>query len=225
MDEGVTEALAPNLMDREEALEWKACVGAAARELRLLLWEGYQARAWLALGYQTWTACLEAIADEYGLSERHLWRLHTANQTEVSLTHGSVGTIPERQLRPLSRVTAEERPEVWARVVETAPHGRTTAAHVESVVSRQHPPTPEVVIPPSTDREATRGELFRCFDLLDGPIEWALLHELWRVLWDAKRDNTRLERALRRIRALHMPEVAPRDADMPEAILDGESPP
>jgi hypothetical protein len=80
------EDLTPTSMSRDEALAWKARFGKAAQEFRLLLWEGHARYAWHALGYRSWTACVQAIAEEYGLSERHLWRLNSANVTESVLT-------------------------------------------------------------------------------------------------------------------------------------------
>jgi hypothetical protein len=210
------------IMNREEALEWKARFGTAAHELRRLIWEGHERLAYRALGYQTWTDCVDAIADEYGLSKRHLWRLNSANFTESLLTPGSVGRIPEKHLRPLTRVKPEQRPEAWQKAVETAPEGRLTAAHVQAAVDIYYPrqPTPEIVIPPRTDRETARGELFRCLDLLQGPLEWTLLLQLWRWLRDAQRDNLRLQQVLERIRDWHMPDVEPPDADIPEAMSE-----
>jgi hypothetical protein len=119
----------------EKALAWKERVGNAATSLRQLLWEGYEAQAWSALGYATWTECVKAIADEYGISERNMWRLHSGNQTEALLTPGSVGEIPEKQLRPLTSLPPPQQAEAWQRAVETAPEGKVTAAHVQTVVT------------------------------------------------------------------------------------------
>ncbi len=41
----------------------------------------------------------------------------------------------ERQARPLSKLPREERHEAWAEAVKTAPRGKITAKHVESVVN------------------------------------------------------------------------------------------
>jgi protein gp37 len=55
-----------------------------------------------------------------------------------------VDTAPatESQARPLTRLPEAQQPEAWRRVVETAPNGRITAAHVERTVAavRTRPP-------------------------------------------------------------------------------------
>jgi len=49
----------------------------------------------------------------------------------------------ESQTRPLSRLEPEQQKEVWKKAVETAPEGKVTAKHVESIVrgvSPKHTP-------------------------------------------------------------------------------------
>jgi len=121
-------------MTAEESIAWKNRVGGTATELRLLLNEGYERAAWVALGYKDWTDCLHSMAQEFGQSERHFWRLHAANEIEKLLTHGSVGVIPERQTRPLTTLAPEAQRTAWQTAVDTAPNGKVTAAHVQSVV-------------------------------------------------------------------------------------------
>lgn len=121
------------LMAESEAREWKSRVGSTAGLLRSLLFEGYERRVWESLGYDTWSDCLKALAEEYGFTERRLWQLHAANQTEKLLNHGSVSVIPERVIRPLTSLPAETQRTVYEHAVSTAPNGRLTAAHVQSV--------------------------------------------------------------------------------------------
>jgi len=123
-------------MTEEEALEWKRRVGNSASELRIILNEGYERGVWLTLGFSNWTDCVRAIADEFGFSERQIWYLHSANQIETNLLNNcSVGQIPASQLRPLAALEPEQQREVWAQVVETAPNGKVTAAHVQNVAT------------------------------------------------------------------------------------------
>lgn len=127
-------------MTKTEALDWKKRLGNSANELRVILQEGYERCAWQVLGYSSWTDCIRAIADEFGFSERQIWYLHSANQIETNLlNHGSVGKIPERQLRPLASLEPERQREVWTQAIETAPNGNMTAAHVQSVVNSYKP--------------------------------------------------------------------------------------
>lgn len=121
-------------MTTDEAQSWKSSVGCAASQLRILLFDGYERGAWEALGYANWTECVKALAEEFSISERHLWRLHAANESENLLTPGSVGRIPEKALRPLTSLPPEQQRVVYEKAVETAPNGKPTAAHVEATV-------------------------------------------------------------------------------------------
>jgi hypothetical protein len=119
-----------------EAQNWKQEVASHVKQLRVLLDEGHQRGAWRSLGFTSWTDCLKTLAVEFGLSERRLWQLHSANQTERLLNPGSVGEIPEKHLRPLANLKAEEVSEVWRKAKETAPDGKVTTAHIEQTISR-----------------------------------------------------------------------------------------
>jgi hypothetical protein len=89
------ESLMSPVMTSEEAVDWKARISSCANQLRLLLFEGHERRAWEALGYAPWTDCLKSLAEEYRFSERRLWQLHAANEIEQHLTEpGSVGGLP-----------------------------------------------------------------------------------------------------------------------------------
>lgn len=73
--------------------------------------------------------------DRWGMSKRY------ANyQIEAARTIGNLGTIvptlpaTESQARPLTSLPPEVQAEAWQRAVETAPDGKITAAHVQSVV-------------------------------------------------------------------------------------------
>jgi phage N-6-adenine-methyltransferase len=121
-------------MTNEEARDWKERVGSHANGLRVLISEGYTREAWKALGYSNWTECVRAIADEYSLSERRIWQLQAANETELLLNNCSVGEIPEGQLRPLASLAPDQQIQAWKLAVETAPEGKITAAHVQSAV-------------------------------------------------------------------------------------------
>lgn len=130
----MTEAIVINKMTFEEAIEWKSRLSLASNTVRIILFEGYERGAWEVLGFSNWTDCIDALAEEFGLSQRHLWRLHAANETEKLLTHGSVGEIPERNLRLISALPEEERSIVWQTAVETAPNGKVTHAHIQATV-------------------------------------------------------------------------------------------
>ncbi|MEJ7862347.1 MAG: ParB N-terminal domain-containing protein [Pyrinomonadaceae bacterium] len=123
-------------MTTAEAQNWKQEVVSHVKQLRVLLDEGHRRSAWRSLGFTNWTDCLKSLAAEFGLSERRLWQLHSANQTERLLNPGSVGEIPEKHLRPLANLKAEDVSEVWQKAKETAPDGKVTTAHIEQTVSK-----------------------------------------------------------------------------------------
>src|SRR5690625_1649150 len=99
-------------MSIADANLWKARGGTAANSLRMGLHEGFEQQLWIALGCTTWTECLRSIAEEFGLTERRLWQLHSANTLEAELNHGSVGVMPERHLRALAEFEPELRPAI-----------------------------------------------------------------------------------------------------------------
>lgn len=70
-----------------------------------------------------------------------------------------VGVLPatESQARPLTRLEPEDQPIIWQRAVETAPNGKLTAAHVESVVKEYK--TPAITKLPDTTYEQLADEL------------------------------------------------------------------
>lgn len=72
--------------------------------------------------------------DRWGMVQRHANRLISA--AEVAIHLGPMGLIPasERQARPLTVLEPDAQREAWQRAVDTAPNGRITAAHVQSVV-------------------------------------------------------------------------------------------
>lgn len=126
------------VMTLGEAQEWDANVGRVGNQLRALLYDGYNREAWRVLGYANWTACLSALAEKHGFTERRLWQLHQANEIQARVTEpGSVGEIiPERRLRPLTRLSPADQVAAWQVAVETAPNGKVTAAHVAAAVER-----------------------------------------------------------------------------------------
>lgn len=79
--------------------------------------------------------------ERWGLGRRTAYQLIDAAGVVESVRHGAqILPANERQARPLIKVPAEERPEVWAEAVETAPAGRVTAAHVAAVVEQFRQP-------------------------------------------------------------------------------------
>lgn len=80
----------------------------------------------------------------WGLNVRVAQQLMAANRVMGLLSDASncSHSLPqnEAQTRPLTKLTAEDVPKVWAEVVETAPDGTVTAKHVAEVVARHVEP-------------------------------------------------------------------------------------
>lgn len=72
--------------------------------------------------------------ERWGMSRIHAHRLIDAATVADNLL--PIGNIPttESQARPLTVLEPAQQREAWQRAIETAPNGKPTAAHVESVV-------------------------------------------------------------------------------------------
>jgi hypothetical protein len=71
-------------------------------------------------------------------------QLIDASRTVSNLESVTTVTQPqnERQIRPLIALAPDQQREAWRRAVETAPDGKVTAAHVESVARDYREPVP-----------------------------------------------------------------------------------
>lgn len=118
--------------------EARACVDDInnnLRNTRALLLDLYEREGWKALGYDSWRAC---VVGEFGKHQSYLYRQLEAAKAEIAISpkgENSVGSIPERHLRPLTSLPPDEQREVYQKAVETAPEGKVTAKHVEKTVS------------------------------------------------------------------------------------------
>jgi hypothetical protein len=75
--------------------------------------------------------------ERWGMGRNYANKLIAAATVKENL--GTIVPISESQLRPLAAIKdPEKQREVWKEVVETAPNGKVTAAHVESVVSSKN---------------------------------------------------------------------------------------
>jgi hypothetical protein len=92
-------------------------------------------------GYPTFDAYLQHRWPE--LSSRRAYQLMEAASVVQHVNQGSMnqGSIPtsERHVRPLVKLDPDEQRAAWQQVVETAPHGKITAAHVQRVVDQRQP--------------------------------------------------------------------------------------
>ena len=102
-------------MSADEARRALAAIKGHMESARKLIYDLHRREGWRALGYRSWRECVVA---EFEGSERRLYQELNAAQVETVLNHGSngtVGSIPERQLRPLSplRDTPTLAREAW----------------------------------------------------------------------------------------------------------------
>lgn len=102
----------------------------------------------------------EYCRERWGFSSEYArLQMRTAEVVRtLSETPTIVGVLPatESQARPLIRLEPDEQIAAWQEVVETAPNGKVTAAHVANVVrQRNAPPEPENPAPPVPAAETT----------------------------------------------------------------------
>lgn len=139
---------------------------------RQLLLEMYEREGWRALGYSSWRDYGHV---EFGYSESRAYQLMAAARTERNIFHNcgkdrqgsSFSTkvekvddhllIPETHLRPLTSLDPDLQRQAWQQVIETAPGGRITAAHVEQVVNSLLAPEPEPDPAPIEDEKEPPG--------------------------------------------------------------------
>lgn len=125
-----TAVLAP--MTESEARACADSIKAGIFNVGRQLLELYERDGWRVLGYASWRECAQV---EFGYKQSHVYRLLEAAQVERNISPmGENDPMPERQLRPLAALPPETQRTAWQQAVETAPNGKVTAAHVQSVV-------------------------------------------------------------------------------------------
>jgi len=167
-----------SLMNATEACECVTKINSHMNSARALLLDLYERRGWQALGYQSWRECVTA---EFAQSKSRLYQELEAAQIEQRIsTNGGIGSIPERQLRPLAALTPMEQPIAWQEAQERS-GGKPTARVVEEVVremradSPAKAPEPE----PAPADTLTVAEIAADIDdVLDPPMEPAQVADL-----------------------------------------------
>lgn len=169
------------VMTRDEAEQCEREIITTGNRLRRLFLEFYERRGWEVLGYSSWDTWAATVLPA---SMQHAYRELTAGIAEKVLTHGlELGTVPERQLRPLGKLIELPRgqndgsrtPVVdedgirdsWERAQElAAEEGRPLAArHVTTAVNEYLNGAPPVQAPTVTRfneglRSSTTGEWY-----------------------------------------------------------------
>lgn len=120
-----------SVMTEPEARECVVKINAHMNGARALLLDLYERRGWVALGYASWRECVTA---EFSDSQAYLYRQLQAAEIETRISPmGEIGTIRERQLRPLAALTPMEQPIAWQEANERT-EGKPTTRVVEEVV-------------------------------------------------------------------------------------------
>lgn len=91
---------------------------------------------------QTHSTFEDYCRERWGMSKTHANRMIDSAEVVSNLT--PIGVIPntESQARPLTVLEPQQQREAWQRAVETAPDGKITAAHVQTVVNEFRTPLP-----------------------------------------------------------------------------------
>lgn len=123
------------MMSEVEAKECVDKINSNMTNIRALVLDLHEREGWKALHYQSWRECVTA---EFGKSQPYLYFQLEAAKAErnISTIVENASTIPESQLRPLTKLRnePEKQKEAWQKAVETAPEGKVTAAHVYKIV-------------------------------------------------------------------------------------------
>lgn len=122
-------------MTADEARSAVTAINQHMSSARAILADLYERRGWAALGYTSWRACVVA---EFETSQRRLYQELEAAQIERRIAPlVQIGTIPERQIRPLAAALPEEQPALWSAAQQFADERgeRFTSRHVETTVA------------------------------------------------------------------------------------------
>jgi hypothetical protein len=103
-----------------------------------LFFDLYEREGWSALGYQSWRECVVA---EFKQGQAYLYRQLKAAQTEKVISPKGENSIPEKQLRPLTKLKGdpEAQREAWQKAVETAPDGKSRRRRSFNLGHRRKP--------------------------------------------------------------------------------------
>ncbi|MEW6304394.1 MAG: hypothetical protein AB1705_13030 [Verrucomicrobiota bacterium] len=96
---------------------------------------------------------------KWRMTARRARQIWAAAAVVQGLNGNNCSVLPatESQARPLTALPPEQRAAVWAQAVETAPGGRVTAAHVQSVVDARRGATSPQASPPKAERVTDAG--------------------------------------------------------------------
>ena len=163
-----------NEMTREEAETTNRLIKHYVKNARTLLLEMRDRKGYLALGYSSFD---EYGQKEHGYGQAYVYRLAAAAEIQAQIDDSPIGEnsedIPESQLRPLSKVDPESRPEVWQAAQERADTengGKMTAKIVSEEAEKWRAENLELK-QRNTDLHKTIVELAKEGDALKAKLE------------------------------------------------------
>ncbi len=122
-------------MTADEARQCANEIKAGINDVGKRLLQLYEGEGWKVLGYDTWRECAQI---EFGFKKTHVYQLLEFAEVTRNIEFSAIAEnlmLPQTEsvARPLTRLEPEEQPIVWQRAVDSAPNGKITAAHVQSV--------------------------------------------------------------------------------------------
>jgi len=186
----------------EEGIKTFVEVGSALLEIR---------KQELYLPHETFEEYCKA---RWSIGKSHANRLMQASEIVGNLRQDLSGTSPigevcdkdgsklpetETQARPLAKLPREEQTPAWKEAVETAPNGKVTAAHVETIVQSRAErlglnakPTPPKIEPNTEESlveeskpESREDEIKRINSVIESYCRrlWAMIDEIPEDVW------------------------------------------
>jgi hypothetical protein len=155
-----TDANVKEVMTAEEARGCIEQIHANFQDTREVLLELWERDGWEALGYDSWRAC---ATKEFKGKQAYLYYQLAAAKIERNIsttvenaTGAKIGTIPERHLRLLAPLSADQQVEAYRKAVEAASEGKVTAKDIKKAVDEitGKKTTPENEVPEKPIDEA-----------------------------------------------------------------------
>jgi hypothetical protein len=154
-------------MTDKEARECVAKINSKMNNVRSLIFDLYEREGWSAMGYGSWRECVVA---EFKQGQSYLYRQLEAAQLEKIISPVGENEIPERQLRPFTKLKDPDlQRAAWQKAIEIAPEGKVTASLVKKAVNS--------VIGPKQNNQAIIKKAVKVQDIKAGVAEVAEFYE------------------------------------------------
>jgi len=119
-------------LSRPDAKRLVTRINNQSADVRALVKQLHDGQGWKALGYDSWSACVDG---EFVFGRQHAYRLLEAAEVEARVSPvGDSKALPERQIREIAVAPPARQAEVYAEAVKSAPFGVVTAEHIRTTV-------------------------------------------------------------------------------------------